>query len=108
MKFVSGDLAVLDRKMLEPGETLALTDAPDPAYQMGFVSRPEKFDPDTGASFGRDGNFVSAKIVPGSRVKQTDVILVIGFNRLEDPSHALVIAGDHLGWIVLEHLKELR
>jgi hypothetical protein len=104
---LSGDLVRLDPNLLSKGEMLVLTDAPDPAYHMNFVSRPERFDPTTGASFGRDGNFVSAKLIPGSRVRQNDVLLVIAFNRAEDPSHALVIAGDHLGWIVLEHLKKL-
>jgi len=108
VKLVSGDLATLDPVLLSPGEMLCMTDAPDPAYQMGFVSRPERIDPQTGANYGRDGNFVSARVIPGSAVRQKDVLLVIGFNREEDPSHALVVAQDHLGWIVLEHLRRLQ
>lgn len=97
MRFVSGDLATLDPVLLSPGEMLCLTDAPDPAYQMSF-----RTDQET-----RAGNFVSAKVIPGSAVKQNDILLVIGFNREPDPSHVLVVAQDHLGWIVLEHLRKL-
>lgn len=94
--FCPGDLARLDQQLLSPGETLALTDEPDPGSMWGYTN------PET-----RVYSAALVKRVPNSFVPANAVLLVVSLNREEDPSHALVIAGDKLGWIVLRHLERI-